>query len=127
MRVYKHPLCFCCNKWISHIDHSGMSVRGVNTTDMAGVRAQWGIPDGMASCHTGVVNGTYVFEGHIPARYVREYLKNPPEGSIGLAVPGMPAGSPGMYTGGEFAPYNIYLLLPDGNYRFYTRVESAED
>ncbi|WP_234994856.1 DUF411 domain-containing protein [Microbulbifer donghaiensis] len=94
---------------------------------MSKVKEQWGLPEGMTSCHTAVWHGKYVFEGHVPARLINKFLADPPEGSFGLTVPGMPDGSPGMYRGGEFEPYNVYLLLSGGDYRFYTRIEKPED
>jgi len=126
LTVYKHPLCFCCKKWIEHLNREGIGTRVVNSMDMSEVKGRWGLPRGMESCHTAIWHDQYVFEGHVPARYIRQYLEKPPEGSFGLTVPGMPAGSPGMYNGGDFEPYNIYLLLRGGDYRFFARVEEAE-
>jgi hypothetical protein len=124
--VYKHPLCFCCKKWIKHLEQNGLQTRSVNATDTAQVKTQWGVPNSMQSCHTAVWQNKYVFEGHVPARYIRQYLQNPPENSIGLTVPGMPSGSPGMYDGGEFSPYTIYLLQKDGDYRFFATVKTPD-
>ena len=124
--VHKGPLCFCCKKWISHLHSQGIETEVENTTNMSEIKGQWGIPTGMNSCHTAVFQQKYVFEGHVPARYIRKYLSAPPEGSFGLTVPGMPEGSPGMYDGKKFTPYNIYLLMRGGDYRFYARVERPE-
>ncbi|KUJ84744.1 hypothetical protein AVO43_03605 [Microbulbifer sp. ZGT114] len=125
--VYKHRFCFCCKDWIEHLQHAGMSPAVVNRGDMGVIKSQWAIPQGFGSCHTAVWRDRYVFEGHVPARIIRKFLANPPEDAIGLSVPGMPEGSPGMYDGGEFEPYNVYLLLPGGDYRFYARITRAED
>jgi hypothetical protein len=124
--VHKGPLCFCCRKWIAHLHNQGIETEVDNTTNMGKIKGQWGIPSGMHSCHTAVLQQKYVFEGHVPARYIRKYLSAPPEGSFGLTVPGMPEGSPGMYDGRTFEPYNIYLLMHGGDYRFYARVEKPE-
>lgn len=124
--VHKSPFCFCCKKWIAHLDREGIDTTVDNTTNMSEIKGQWAIPKGMHSCHTAVLHNKYVFEGHVPARFVRKYLRNPPEGSYGLTVPGMPEGSPGMYEGKDFEPYNIYLLMRGGDYRFYARVEKPE-
>ncbi|WP_404931997.1 DUF411 domain-containing protein [Microbulbifer hainanensis] len=93
---------------------------------MSEIKGQWGVPQGMGSCHTAVWQQKYVFEGHVPARFIRQYLSNPPKGSFGLTVPGMPEGSPGMYDGKKFEPYNIYLLMRGGDYQFYKRVEHPD-
>ncbi|MCW8128228.1 DUF411 domain-containing protein [Microbulbifer halophilus] len=124
--VHKNPLCFCCKKWMAHLHRRGIETSTDNTTNMSRIKGQWAIPEGMHSCHTAVLNKKYVFEGHVPARFIRKYLSNPPEGSYGLTVPGMPEGSPGMYKGKDFEPYNIYLLMRGGDYRFYVRVEKPE-
>lgn len=125
--VYKNPLCFCCKKWIRHLESGGLNTKVSNRIDMSEIKGQRGVPQGMGSCHTAVWHGKYVFEGHVPARYIQQFLADPPEGSFGLAVPGMPVGSPGMYDGKNFEPYTIYLLLRGGDYRFYARVEKPGD
>ncbi|MFS1525244.1 DUF411 domain-containing protein [Microbulbifer sp. 2304DJ12-6] len=122
--VYNRPLCFCCKRWIGHLKDSGLQVSAVLKLDMEKVKRQWGIPKGMEACHTAVWHERYIFEGHVPAVYIRKFLASPPEGSVGLLVPGMPVGSPGMEAQGAFAPYNIYLLLKNGDYRLYARVEN---
>ncbi|WP_346840168.1 DUF411 domain-containing protein [Microbulbifer sp. SAOS-129_SWC] len=124
--VYKNPLCFCCRKWMAHLHKAGIRTRTDNSVHMGEIKGQWGVPAGMQSCHTAVWQQKYVFEGHVPARLIRQYLSDPPEGSFGLTVPGMPKGSPGMDDGGEFEPYNVYLLMRGGDYRFYTRVTERE-
>ncbi|SHE61965.1 Uncharacterized conserved protein [Microbulbifer donghaiensis] len=127
LTVYKHRLCFCCKRWIEHLNANGLQAQVAYRGNMSKVKEQWGLPEGMTSCHTAVWHGKYVFEGHVPARLINKFLADPPEGSFGLTVPGMPDGSPGMYRGGEFEPYNVYLLLSGGDYRFYTRIEKPED
>ena len=77
------------------------------------------------SCHTAVTKGGYVFEGHIPAKYIEQFLASPPEGALGLAVPGMPLGSPGMEMGGRFTPYDIVLMNKDGSSSVFAHVPSA--
>ena len=126
LTVYKNPFCFCCKKWIKHLHGAGIQTNVVNSTNMSEIKGQWGVPEGMGSCHTAVWQQKYVFEGHVPARYIRQYLSNPPEGSFGLSVPGMPAGSPGMYDGKKFEPYNIYLLMRGGDYQFYKRIDHPD-
>lgn len=126
MVVYKHPLCFCCKKWIRYLQDNGLEVRAISRMDMRSVKTQWHLPKGMTSCHTAVWRQKYVFEGHIPVKYIQRFLRDPPAGAIGLIVPGMPLGSPGMHDGKSFEPYSIYLLLRGGDYRYYARVEAPE-
>jgi hypothetical protein len=123
MVVHQGALCGCCGRWMDHLQQNGLAVRGESyARGLAEFKDQWGVPQGLRGCHTGVWNGKYVFEGHVPARYIRQYLSNPPAGSIGLAAPGMPAGSPGMELRGEFKPYNLYLLQEGGDYRYFATV-----
>ena len=124
--VYKSPFCLCCKEWMVHLEENAFTVGSENGLDTASVKQQWGVNPSMQGCHTGVWRNKYVFEGHVPARLIRQYLANPPKDSIGLAVPGMPKGSPGMYRGGEFEPYVVYMLMAGGEYRFYEKVTSPE-
>ncbi|WP_238152187.1 DUF411 domain-containing protein [Microbulbifer sp. A4B17] len=124
--VYKHPLCFCCNKWVDYLRENDIAVSSSSELNMTKVRQQWGIPRGMEGCHTAVWHNKYVFEGHVPVSYILRFLSSPPEGGIGLVVPGMPIGSPGMEVDGKFEPYNIYLLLKGGDYRPFARIEKPE-
>ncbi|WP_444922615.1 DUF411 domain-containing protein [Microbulbifer sp. CnH-101-G] len=127
MVVYKHPLCFCCNKWITHLKENDLETTSVFKVDMQGVKRKWGIPRGMEGCHTAIWHDRYVFEGHVPALHIQKFLASPPEGSVGLIVAGMPIGSPGMEDGEKFEPYNIYLLLKGGDYRLYARIEKPDE
>ncbi|WP_406827755.1 DUF411 domain-containing protein [Microbulbifer sp. ARAS458-1] len=124
--VYKSPFCLCCNDWIEHLEGNAFAVTSENGLDTASVKQQWKIPPSMQGCHTGVWNNQYVFEGHVPARLIRQFLANPPKGSIGLAVPGMPQGSPGMFRGKNFEPYVVYAIQSNGEYRFYEKVTAPE-
>lgn len=124
--VYKSPFCLCCKEWMTHLQENNFSVGSENGLDTAAVKQRWGIPASMQGCHTGVWRNQYVFEGHVPARLIRKFLANPPKDSIGLSVPGMPKGSPGMYRGGEFEPYVVYQIQRDGEYRFYEKVTAPE-
>ena len=93
--VYKDPNCGCCEGWIEHLRESGYQVKAVNSNDMSAVKQRLGVPDKMASCHTGVVDASgQVMEGHVPAAAVKKLIANP--AVKGVAVPGMPANSPGM-------------------------------
>jgi hypothetical protein len=92
--VYRRPSCDCCKKWIEHLRAAGFHVTAHDTSDLAGVRARYGVPQKLTSCHTAVVDG-YVVEGHVPADVIQRLLKERPV-LAGVAVPGMPVGSPGM-------------------------------
>jgi len=92
--VFKSPTCGCCNNWVDHLKASGYSVTVRNQRDLSPVKAQMGVPHSMESCHTATVGG-YVIEGHVPADVIARLLKEKPA-IKGLAVPGMPMGSPGM-------------------------------
>jgi hypothetical protein len=92
--VYKDPGCRCCKNWIEHLIKHGYSVDAKDTPAMAEVKRTLGVPDALTSCHTAVVNG-YLIEGHVPAADIARLLKQRPK-VAGLAVPGMPMGSPGM-------------------------------
>ena len=94
MQVYKSPTCGCCANWVKHLQQHGFRTQVTETDDVAAIKAQHRIPARAQSCHTAVVDG-YVIEGHVPAADVQRLLKERPA-VVGLAVPGMPIGSPGM-------------------------------
>jgi hypothetical protein len=113
--VYKNPQCGCCDKWVSHVQNAGYSVKVRQSSDMSDIKKQYGIDDPMQSCHTAVHEGTgLVFEGHIPVTHLTSLIETPVEGAIGLSVPGMPVGSPGMEMGGRKDPYQVHLLKENG-------------
>ena len=95
--VYKSATCGCCNKWVEYLRKQGVTVVAHDTSDMTAVKAELGVPDALSSCHTAVVGG-YVIEGHVPAADIERLLKEHPK-VVGLAVPGMVTGSPGMEGG----------------------------
>src|SRR5688572_22528129 len=97
MVVYKTPTCGCCSKWVDHVKAAGFNVTVHDVQSTAEYRRKYGVPDQLQSCHTGVVNG-YAIEGHVPVADIQTLLKKRPKAK-GLAVPGMPIGSPGMEQG----------------------------
>lgn len=105
MVVYKDPNCGCCSGWVRHLETAGFVVTVRETTGLDQVSKRLGVPADLTSCHTAEVEG-YVLEGHVPAAAVRRLLEKRPSG-IGLAVPGMPGGSPGM----EGAPPQKYEVI----------------
>lgn len=123
--VYKDANCGCCKEWIHHAEDHGMSAAGQDVADLAVFKARYGVPNNMRSCHTAVTTDGYVFEGHVPAKYMAQFLANPPSGAIGLAVPGMPVGSPGMEYQGQFMPYQVMQINKDGSTAVYAEIDSA--
>ena len=116
IEVYKSASCGCCHLWVDHLRAAGFTVKATDVPDPASYRAKYGVPDEFGSCHTGVVAG-YALEGHVPAAEVKRLLKERPK-ARGLAVPGMPMGSPGM-EGSSKDPYDVLLIQADGRTRVY--------
>ncbi len=112
MTVYKSPTCGCCAKWVEHVEKHGFEVKVVPTADMAAVKAKAGVPNELMSCHTTMVGG-YVVEGHVPAADIKRLLAQKPKAK-GIAVAGMPMGSPGMEHGDHRQPYSTMLIGKDG-------------
>jgi hypothetical protein len=108
--VNKDPNCGCCQKWAEHLMAAGFPVEVIARTDMQAVKAKLGVPDDLVSCHTATVAG-YVIEGHVPASAILRLLEEKPA-AIGLSVPGMPAGSPGM-EGGTPKVFEVVLFGND--------------
>ena len=116
--VYKSATCGCCSKWVEHLKNNGFTVRTTNREDLAEFKASHHVPRRVQSCHTAVVNG-YVIEGHVPAFDVQRLLKERPA-IIGLAVPGMPIGSPGMEIQGRgVQPFDVIAFDKDGQTRVF--------
>ena len=115
--VWKTPNCGCCSEWVSHLRSNGFEVVTHDVKDTAPMRQKLGLAEKFGSCHTGLL-GSYVLEGHVPAREMRRLLQEKPQ-AIGLAVPGMPTGSPGMEMGNARDAFDVLLVLKDGNSRVY--------
>lgn len=125
VEVWKDPSCGCCKDWVSHLQNSGFAVK-VNETGNQAMRAKLGIPQKLGSCHTALVGG-YAIEGHVPAQDIRRLLKEKPQ-AVGLAVPGMPVGSPGMdgaIYGGRRDPYDVLLVPRSGDARIFSSHNKA--
>lgn len=118
MVVYKTPTCGCCRAWVDHVQAAGFAVEVRDMPDVAPVKHEHGLPGHLASCHTAIVDG-YVVEGHVPADVIRRMLAERPQ-VAGIAVPGMPMGSPGMEVpGGRKDPYDIIAFSRDGKVSVY--------
>lgn len=107
MTVYKSPTCGCCTAWVEHVEKAGFTCVIRDLPDLSEVKAAFGVPAKLESCHTAQI-GAYIVEGHVPADLIDRLLKEKPEGR-GLAVPGMPIGSPGM-EGGTPERYQVLLF-----------------
>ena len=125
--VYKLESCGCCVGWIEHMDQRGFASKIIHPRDMNGVKANLGVLPKWQSCHTAVTKEGFVFEGHIPAKYISRFLASPPPNALGLAVPGMPLGAPGMEMGDRFIAYDIILMNKNGSSEVYARVKSKAD
>lgn len=114
--VYKSPTCGCCTLWVEHLEAAGFDVQAHDVASVAPRKREHGVPAHLASCHTAVVGG-YVVEGHVPAADIRRLLEQRPD-IAGLAVPGMPMGSPGMEFGAP-EPYDVIAIGRDGSSRVF--------
>ena len=112
VRVYRSPSCGCCGGWVDHLRGAGFEVAVEMMDDVTPVAQRLGVPEDMRSCHTAEVAGYFV-EGHVPAADVRRLVRERPE-AAGIAVPGMPIGSPGMEMGGRRDPYHTLLVDRSG-------------
>ena len=112
VEVYKSPTCGCCALWVKHLEASGFRTKVSDVEDMAAVKKKLGVPARGQSCHTAVVDG-FVLEGHVPAADVQRLLKERPK-VAGLAVPGMPIGSPGMEVGTTVQRYDVLAFDKQG-------------
>ncbi|KPP95055.1 DUF411 domain-containing protein [Erythrobacter sp. HL-111] len=119
--MFRDPDCGCCGKWAGHVrSENAVAVAETVTADMARVKAEHGVPEDLWSCHTLVVRD-YVIEGHVPAAEIERLLAERPEGVVGLAVPGMPVGSPGMEMGDRTQPYAVIAFRADGSRFVFAR------
>jgi hypothetical protein len=120
MTVYKTPTCGCCSAWVKHVRASGFDVEEINVDDVMPYKRKLGVPEDLASCHTAVV-GAYAFEGHVPADLIEKLMREAPRGVKGLAVPGMPVGSPGMEMGNRKDAYEVVAFKGDRSRSVYAR------
>ena len=108
LEVYKSPSCGCCGAWVDHMRSAGFQVVVTDITDLRPIKNKFGVVPELRACHSAVIDG-YVIEGHVPSREVMRLLKDRPK-AIGLAVPGMPIGSPGMEQGSRRDPFQVILF-----------------
>ena len=123
--VHKTPPCGCCKKWVKHLEANNFSTMIKDHQNLQKVKEQHSVKPKYQSCHTAVSKDGYVFEGHIPSKFIKQFLANPEADAIGLAVPGMPLGSPGMEVEGRFMPYDVLVLYKDGSSKVYAEVREG--
>lgn len=125
MTVNRDPSCGCCGGWVSHVKAAGFPAEVIEAANLAPLKAKLGVPDALVACHTAEVGG-YVVEGHVPADAITRLLTERPQAK-GLAVAGMPVGSPGMEVPGT-APevYEVVLFLP-GSQRVFARYRGSQE
>ncbi len=118
--VYKSPTCGCCTKWMEHLEQAGFTVVGHDVDDVVPIKRQHRVPPALESCHTAIVDA-YVVEGHVPADVIQRLLRERPK-VAGIAVAGMPAGSPGMeFPDARRQPYNVMAFRAEGGWSVYER------
>jgi hypothetical protein len=113
LTVYRSPTCGCCGEWVKHMERHGFRVKDIQTQDMGVIKAEYGVPQDMASCHTVMIDG-YVIEGHVPADDVKALLAQKPD-VAGITVPGMPLGSPGMEAGDRKQDFMVMAFDEEGD------------
>ncbi len=118
--VYKTPTCGCCKLWVEHLAKNGFAPKTHDLNDLSETKDTLGVPDALRSCHTAVI-GRYVIEGHVPADLITKLTKEKPANILGIAVPGMPAGSPGMEVPGRKDPYEVFAFTRDGKRSVYAK------
>jgi len=117
--VYKTASCGCCKAWVEHLTRNGFSPTTHDLPDLSETKDSLGVPNALRSCHTAVL-GRYVFEGHVPADLIKKVVADKPA-ILGLAVPGMPAGSPGMEVPGRKDAYDVIAFTRDGKRSIYAK------
>jgi hypothetical protein len=122
--VYRSPTCNCCGKWLEHLKKNNFNVKDIVTNDVEAIKHKYGVSEAMASCHTAIV-GDYVVEGHVSATDIMTLLKTRPN-VAGIAVPGMPSGTPGMEMGGRKDPYNVMSFDKENHYEIFHSYEGSQ-
>jgi hypothetical protein len=119
MKVYKSPTCGCCAKWVEHVKAAGFVPEVHDLPSVGPIKENAGVPSNLQSCHTALVGG-YVVEGHVPVDVIQKLLDEKPS-ITGIAVPGMPAGSPGMEQGDRKDPYEVIAFTKGGKTSVFVR------
>ena len=120
--IHKTPTCGCCKKWMKHLEENDFNLSSQNHQNLNDIKDMHNIEPEYRSCHTAVSSNGFIFEGHIPSKYIKQFLSENHDDAIGLSVPGMPMGSPGMEFENRFMPYDVLILYKDGSSRVYAEV-----
>ena len=123
--VHKTPTCGCCKKWVKHLEDNSFSMMIKDHQNLQKIKTQYSIKPKYQSCHTAISKEGYIFEGHIPSKFIKNFLEDPEPNAIGLSVPGMPLGSPGMEVEGRFMPYDVLVLYKDGSSKVYAEIKEG--
>ena len=121
--VHKTPACGCCKKWMKHLKENGFNLRPEDHQNLNSIKDIHNIKPEYRSCHTAVSKKGYIFEGHIPSKYIKQFLSEDHTNALGLSVPGMPLGSPGMEVDDIFTPYDVLILFEDGSSKVYAEIK----
>ena len=116
--MYRDPACTCCGAWMKHLQSQGFTVKNVPTADMITFKQKQGVTDDLASCHTAIIDG-YVVEGHVPSDDIKRLLAQKPSNIRGIAVPGMPVGTPGMEMGNKKDSYSVVSFDKKGQTKVF--------
>ena len=120
--VHKTPTCGCCKMWVTHMEENGFTINTKDHQNLVKIKEELKIEPEYRSCHTGVSSQGHFFEGHIPSKYVSQFLSEDNQDAIGLSVPGMPLGSPGMEVEDRFTPYDVLVHYKDGSTKVYAEI-----
>ncbi len=123
MTVYRSPTCGCCGVWVEHAQQHGFKIEDIETEEMEALKQKHNIPAELASCHTTIIDG-YVMEGHIPADDIKRFLAEKPDNMLGLSVPGMPIGTPGMEAKDIKQPFQVLAFNDQGEVKVFNEYQS---
>ena len=123
MTVYRSPSCGCCGVWIDHAKKHGFKIEDLKTKEMEALKQKYNVPAELASCHTTIIDG-YVMEGHIPADDIKRFLAQKPDNLVGLTVPGMPIGTPGMEAKDIKQPFQVLAFNDKGEVEVFKEYQS---
>lgn len=131
LQVYKSPTCGCCELWLNHLQAQNIHYQATDLDYLGSLKNKYGIRHNYQSCHTAVSKAGFIFEGHVPAKFIKQFLANENltanEDILGLSVPAMPVGTPGMEIGERFMPYQILLLKKDGSHQVFAEINRYEE
>ena len=117
-KVFKSPTCGCCTVWVKQLEQAGIDLQVTDLESLEMIKRMFQVPEQLQSCHSSIING-YVIEGHVPVKEIKRLLNEKPK-AIGIAVPGMPIGSPGMEQGNVKEPYDV-VIFQNGTQSVYAR------